>query len=243
MDNLRVMITDRETAVIRRIAGEVYRAFCPQEGPSTLSREDLYHYGVIGLIEAKQSYDPGRAVPWLAFAAFRIRGAMLDQLRVQPLIRVPQAVRQKVNALKSLSAEFDRSGIKAGCQTLADHLGWSLTEVHRIMGVGPALVPATESRDDSDDWMEGFGHLLTDESPGPEDMVIRKEIVQLVQDCLAALSPQDRLVITGRFIEGLKLREIAETLGCTAETVRLKQKKLENQIKACLQRQGWEADP
>jgi RNA polymerase sigma factor FliA len=240
MDNLRVMMTERETALIRRIAAEVHHAFCQGEGPSILSREDLYHYGVIGLLEAKRKFDASRSVPWLAFAAFRVRGAMLDQLRVQPLIRLPQAVRQKVNALKAMAADLSLDGTRPDNQCLADRLGWSVSEVDHVMGLAISQVRLAESREEGEEAGEERGFVLIDPEPGPEELILRKEIAGLVQRCLAALpSPEDRLVITGRLMEGLKLREIAETLGCTAESVRLRQKKLQKQLKTCLQRQGW----
>jgi RNA polymerase sigma factor for flagellar operon FliA len=244
MDNLRVMMTEREAAVIRRIAAEVHHAYCQGEGPSTLSREDLYHYGVIGLLEAKRKFDKSRSVPWLVFAAFRVRGAMIDQLRVQPLVRLPQAVRQKVNAVKAAVAELGQDGTKPDTQCLADHLRWPVSEVHRVMGLALSHMHLAESREEGDDDAEERGFVLIDPTPGPEELTLRKEVARLVRRCLAALpSPEDRLVITGRLMEGLKLREIAETLGCSAENVRLRQQKLQKQLKTCLQQQGWRPEP
>jgi len=58
--------------------------------------------------------------------------------------------------------------------------------------------------------------VLTGDGDDPETAALRKEMAALVNRCLEALpSPQDRLVIVSRVLEGLKLREVAETLGCS----------------------------
>lgn len=243
MDNLRVMITPRETGLIRKIAAEIYHTYCTQGSTDVMTREDLYHYGVVGLLEAKKNFDASRNVPWLAFAAFRIRGAMLDQLRVQPLIRLPQAVRKRVKELNRAKAELCDAGLESDAQILADRLGWSVQEVHRVTNLSISLVPAADSAADGDEPGACPGWVLVDAAPDPEAQTLRKEVAGLVRKCLALLpSAEDRLVIVGRILEGLKLREIAQTLGCSAENVRQRQKKVEKSIKTCIQQHGWAAD-
>jgi RNA polymerase sigma factor (sigma-70 family) len=49
--------------------------------PNTTSREDLFGYAYLGLVEAANRFDPSRGVPFDAFATFRIRGAIYDGLK------------------------------------------------------------------------------------------------------------------------------------------------------------------
>jgi len=240
MDKVHVMITPKETSLVRGVASEVYSVYCPAGEAGEITKNDLYHYGIIGLLEAKQKYDRSKGVPWLAFAAYRVRGAMLDQFRQQPAIRLPQAPYKNVKALKEARMALAQNGQKVHAKALALRLGWSVEEVHRVSAMIPTLLPVdTESRDDEE---EGglHGVVLPARGDNPEDAAMRREVAELVNRCLEALpSSKDRLVIVSRVLEGLKLREVAETLGCSLENVRQWQKRVEEMMRACMERHGW----
>ena len=59
--------------------------------PSHVEDTDLISYGMIGLIEAMERYDPAREVRFETFAMQRIRGSIIDELR--SLDWVPRSVR------------------------------------------------------------------------------------------------------------------------------------------------------
>src|SRR5258707_14344125 len=61
--------------------------------PSNIELDDLISSGVIGLMDAIEKYDPTRDNKFKTYAEFRIRGAILDELRAQDW--VPRSVRDK----------------------------------------------------------------------------------------------------------------------------------------------------
>jgi RNA polymerase sigma factor for flagellar operon FliA len=61
--------------------------------PSHISMEDLISSGIIGLIDAVQKFDPSKNINFKTYAEFRIKGAMLDELR--SLDWIPRSVRKK----------------------------------------------------------------------------------------------------------------------------------------------------
>ena len=243
MDNLHVMITPKETSLVRGVASEVYSVYCPAREAGEITKDDLYHYGIIGLLEAKQKYDRSKGVPWLAFAVFRVRGAMLDQFRKQPMIRLPQARQKRVKELKEARKDLVRSGAKADAKMLAHRLGWSVEEVHKVASLTPSLMPVDADRGEGEEGPKFGGVVLTGDGDDPETAALKKEMAVLVNRCLEALpSPQDRLVIVSRVLEGLKVREVAETLGCSLENVRQWQKRVEKMMKVCMESHGWSMD-
>ena len=66
MNNLQVMITPKETALVRKTAARIYSQYAPAGDAGELSKEEFYHYGIIGLLEAKKRFDPshGRFPGW-----------------------------------------------------------------------------------------------------------------------------------------------------------------------------------
>ncbi|HSR10543.1 MAG TPA: sigma-70 family RNA polymerase sigma factor, partial [Thermodesulfobacteriota bacterium] len=66
--------------------------------PPNISVEDLMSAGVIGLMDALNKFDPDKKVQFKTYAEFRIKGAMLDELR--SLDWVSRSVRQKAAQLE-----------------------------------------------------------------------------------------------------------------------------------------------
>lgn len=241
MNEVHVMITPKEISLVRKIAAEVYVSYCPAREAGDITREDLHHYGMIGLLEAKPKYDKSRGVPWLAFAAFRIRGAMLDQVRRQPMVRIPQAGQQKVKQLKEAKKELAQTGNKGRPEALAEKLGWSLEEIHDVSEKSVTFLSVQDDFRTTDNEFGFTGVTLTDERPSPEAKVMHKEMARLINKCLEALpSPEERLIIVSRVLEGLKLKELARVLGCSLENVRQRQKHVEKLLKICMEQLGWD---
>src|SRR5438445_507577 len=67
--------------------------------PPTVKSEDLEGYGMIGLLEAIDRFDPDRGIPFEVFARLRIRGAMYDYLRTLDLL--PRIARRNVHRVQA----------------------------------------------------------------------------------------------------------------------------------------------
>jgi RNA polymerase sigma factor for flagellar operon FliA len=237
------MITPKETGVIRKIAREVYYNHCPANGSGSLTVEDLYHCGITGLLESKKKYNPSQNIPFLSFAALRIRGAMLDSIRKVPIIRLPQEQQQKVKELKRARLELIKKEGKADIDTLAQRLGWTIHKLHQVMNLTPSLVVAENTDCTNNDSESNFsGTIVQDQKPSLEKSSLRKELAKLIHQCLETLTDRIRLVLLARYFEELKLREIAATLSCSAENVRLMQKQAEEGMKTCLENNGWSGE-
>src|SRR5438309_9184723 len=87
--------------------------------PDWICLDDLISTGVVGLMDAIAKYDPTRGTTFKTYAEWRIRGAILDELREMDW--VPRTVRQKEHALTQAYAELERhhgsSAADAGAAT------------------------------------------------------------------------------------------------------------------------------
>src|SRR6202453_4425143 len=89
--------------------------------PSNIELDDLISSGVIGLMDAIEKYDPSRDNKFKTYAEFRIRGAILDELRAQDW--VPRSVRDKAKMLDRALIELEAHlGRNASDKEVAEYL-------------------------------------------------------------------------------------------------------------------------
>lgn len=239
-----VMISAREKALVGKIASNVYKRYCPAGQNGQIEFDELFNLGIIGLLEAKKRFDPNRGIPFQVYASSRIRGAMLDQIRHQPIIRTSQELAQKIKSLKKGKDSLLRKGQQVNDKNLAEKLGWSTEEVRKVSRQAVHVVHVTERPEkDTDTFWQGRGEILADQSPSAENLVVINELVAWVQKCLEKLpSDEYRIVLLGRVVEELNLRELSEVLCCSIQTVANRQEKAQQLMKICLEKKGWTLD-
>ena len=185
------------------------------DGAGGLDRDDLYGFGMLGLIAAADSWDASRGLKFSTYAYTRIRGAILDELRRMDFL--PRGRREKVRELDTVVRRLEHErGQAPSPEEIADAMGVSIDEVDEI------LVTARSAAEASLD--EGgeapLGAMLSDPkctSPvgSAEWEETREQLVQLIQE----LPEQEQTVITLYYGEELLLKEISEVLGVTESRV------------------------
>src|SRR6267154_1355883 len=100
--------------------------------PSNIELDDLISSGVIGLMDAIEKYDPTRDNKFKTYAEFRIRGAILDELRAQDW--VPRSVRDKAKMLDRALIELESQlGRNATEEEIAAKLGMNMEEYFDVL--------------------------------------------------------------------------------------------------------------
>ena len=213
---------DARDALLREHLGLVH--FVARQISRKLSTEadfdDLLGAGTLGLIGALESFDPGRGLAFSTFAAPRIRGSILDDLRRQD--HVSRSVRRKARELAAARAELARTlGRPAADRELARHLDLDIPRVWRWESEVEAavMVPLDRPPAERDDQAPPLADVLFADGPTIEDVLEREEQVALLADALARLNAQEQTVLTLNYYEGLKLQEIATVLGVTESRV------------------------
>jgi RNA polymerase sigma factor FliA len=236
-----VMITPGEKSLVGKIASNVYKRYCPAGQAGQIEFDELFNLGIIGLLEAKNRFDPNRGIPFQVYASNRIRGAMLDQIRYQPIIRTSQELAQKIKKLKKARESSFQKGQKADDKILGDKLGWTAEEVRSVSRHSVHVVPVMENVEkETDGSREYWGEIITDKSPSAENMLLINELAACVQECLENLpSDEYRIVLLGRVVEDLNLRELADVLNCSNQTVANRQERAQDLMKNCLEKKGW----
>jgi len=100
--------------------------------PSHIDLDDLQSTGVIGLMDAIDKYDPEKNCKFKTYAEFRIKGAILDQLRA--LDWVPRSVRQRSRKLESAYGELEQQLGRTATETeVAESMGLDMDKFHTLV--------------------------------------------------------------------------------------------------------------
>jgi RNA polymerase sigma factor for flagellar operon FliA len=186
----------------------------------TFELNDMLDAGTIGLIHAVETFDASRGYAFSTFAAPRIRGAMLDDLRKWD--DAPRTVRRKqrdlARAQTTLESRLGRS------PSVAEVARETHTDVQTIWSWRAAVREATQisldqciGAEDSDTTHADF--LSAGTGTETEDELARAEEVRYLTLELARLSEREQIILTLYFFQGLKLVEIAQFLGLTESRV------------------------
>lgn len=184
--------------------------------------DDLVGYGIFGLIDAIEKYDPGKHVKFKTYAVTRIRGAIFDELRA--LDWIPRSVRQKAREIEKSIAETEaRLGRTATDQEIACSLGVTEEEFARDM----LAISGTAILSLNDVWHSGIEDeqlCLGDSIEAPQsfcpDLPAEREAIrEVVVQAIRELPEKERTVLVLYYYEDLTLREIGHVLGVTESRI------------------------
>lgn len=190
--------------------------------PPHISCEALISAGVIGLMDAINKYDPDKNVQFKTYAEFRIRGAMLDELR--SLDWVPRSIRQKATQLEKTYLQLERKNHgPVEDDAVAEELGLSLEDyyglLNEIRGI-PILDMENLRHKISHLPEEDFLSLLVNEKENdPSRLLSLEELKKILAHAIEELTPKERTVIALYYFDELTLKEIGKVLGFTESRI------------------------
>lgn len=181
--------------------------------PGHVEHADLTQAGTFGLINAIERFAPDRCPRFESFATRRIRGAMLDELRVQDW--VPRAVRSRVREVERAQERLEgRLRRAATGPELAEEVGLSLRQVHDLLRRAQIL-----SIDALVETGGLLGDLFADDALDPVSIVAGRDALRRLDDAVAGLGERDRQVIRLYYLENRTLADIGRLLGVTESRV------------------------
>lgn len=197
--------------LVKIIAGRLYANY----GNYT-EFEDLVSYGIFGLLDAIDKFDPSKKVKFETYAYIRIRGAIIDQLRA--LDWVPRSVRQKYKrieeAYKSIENKIGRSAtdkeLSVELNIPLNELNTMLTEVHSF-----SVVSLEEKIFNNTNFT-----IVDDDVDGePQQHFEREEIKKILLDFLNDLPEREKKIVQLYYYSELTYKEISTILGVSESRI------------------------
>jgi RNA polymerase sigma factor for flagellar operon FliA len=188
--------------------------------PSNIDLDDLFSAGVIGLMDAIDKYDPSRDNKFKTYAEFRIRGAILDELRNQDW--VPRSVRETNKKEERARYELEQKfGRPPTDKETAAHLEISLEEFHEKSGRTRVSMLSLEELGGvhSGDKKSLLECLENPNSKNPFTMLKAKGVRDIILKTVEELPEKQKLVLSLYYYEDLNLKEIGRILDVTESRV------------------------
>jgi RNA polymerase sigma factor for flagellar operon FliA len=190
--------------------------------PHNVEFDDLVGYGVFGLLDAVEKYDPNKHVKFKTYAVTRIRGAIFDELR--SIDWVPRSVRQKTREVEETVQRLEASlGRAATDEEIANELGISVKDLEKTM----LKISGTSILSLNDVWYTGEDNdkvsiadsIESPESLKPDTIVEKDEIKRVIVNAIYELPEKEKKVLVLYYYEDLTLKEIGQVLEVTESRV------------------------
>jgi RNA polymerase sigma factor FliA len=208
-------------AVLRQHLGLIYHVAqqIARSRSNDVELDDLVSAGTLGLIGAFENFDASRGLAFSTFAAPRIRGAILDELR--RLDRVPRSVRRKARQIDGASNTLASSlGREPGQGELAEGLGIDLETLWRWQTERESTQVVSLDRSPNSAEDRGTGEWLAGTNGDDiDDAITLGQESEHLRDALLALPEQERTVLSLYYFEELKLNDIARILSVSESRV------------------------
>ena len=200
--------------LVKYVAGRVGAGL-----PRSVDQNDLASYGLFGLIDAIDKFEPDRGFKFETYAINRIKGAILDELRA--LDWVPRSVRSRARRIETAVVELEHTLQRTPTEDeLAFNLEMEVDELNDALAeIGRSGIAALDEFV-SGDSQTSMGEMLSDPSGvSPEAVFQSEETRRGLVDAINRLPERERLVVTLYYYEGMTLNEIGDVLGVTESRV------------------------
>ena len=190
--------------------------------PPHIEVDDLISVGVLGLMDAITKYDSSRGAKFKTYAEFRVRGAILDELRSMDW--VPRSIRQKASkvdkVVQGLQAKLRRTPED---EEVAQEMGLSLDQFHETLNETKSI-PIFSLEDlgiakESGDQQSLLDCLAGKADADPQTQVPLVELKEIIAKAIDALPEKERLMVSLYYYEELTMKEIGAVLDITESRV------------------------
>jgi RNA polymerase sigma factor for flagellar operon FliA len=214
---IREKLIKQYAPLVKYVAGKVAIGM-----PHNVEFDDLVGFGVFGLFDAIEKFDPDKHVKFKTYAVTRIRGAIFDELR--SIDWVPRSVRQKTREIEDTVHHLESSlGRAATDQEIASSMNMSITDFQKVM----LKISGTSILSLNDVWYTGDDNdkvsivesIESPQSLNPDVIIEKDEVKRLIVEAINDLPDKEKKVLVLYYYEDLTLKEIGKVLEVTESRV------------------------
>lgn len=187
---------------------------CAGEKYGIFDKEDLYSYGIIGLIEAIERYNPQHGVKFETFATLRIRGQIIDNIRKSNWL--PKDISKSIRELDAAAEQLSAAGISVDDENLMKFLNIDKARLDKILRyANQSNLIYLDNFIHGENNEERFIDNLPDNQISPLDSIITKQNTIELSEAITKLTEKEQMVLNLYYYEELTLKEISLILELT----------------------------
>ncbi len=211
---------DRLIAKYTPLVREIVDRIAVKVPPHMADRDELINVGIIGLIHALEKFDKTRNVPFESYARFRIRGAVLDELRSRDWH--PRSAKHKDARIEKAVFELrKRLGRQPQEEEIADYLGLSIEDYYRLLDDARG-VSVLNSEDLPPDFCEKYASydvLERIEQENPFVLLAKNETRSRLRQAIESLPEKEKTVLSLYYYEDLTMKNISPLMKITESRI------------------------
>lgn len=214
-----------------------------QSFPDKVHMDDIYTYGIFGLMDAIEKFDIKKNIKFKTYACIRIRGAIFDNLRNDD--PVPRQIREYEKKMKKLTIDYyEKNNSEIGINEIAKLLNININKLFTTLRVLETSRPVSI---DNISYIEGetlslHESIPCNESLYTENIVEKKDITKIIQDIISGFKDSERKCLVLYFFEDFTYKEIGEIYGVTESRICQIINNAEREIKDILESKGITKD-
>ncbi|SCX78052.1 FliA/WhiG family RNA polymerase sigma factor [Desulfoluna spongiiphila] len=203
--------------LVKYIAGRVASRL-----PANVAFDELVSAGSLGLIDAVDKFDPEKDVGLKTYAQYRIKGAILDELRSMDWYS--RSMRKKIQDVEAAVQKIEaRKERPASDLEVAEELGMPLEKYYKTLSdIHSAAILSLDACIRNDDSDEGSGSTFSEgirSEDDPSDSVMKKELKQVLIEAIQRLTDKEQTVISLYYYEEMTLKEIGKIMDLTESRI------------------------
>jgi RNA polymerase sigma factor for flagellar operon FliA len=215
--NVRGKIINEFAPLIKYIASRIAIRLPPH-----IDLNDLINAGVIGLIDAIEKFDASKQIKFKTYAEFRIRGAILDELRSMDW--VPRSVRQKARKVEDAYSRLEYNlGRPASDDEVAKEMNVDMDTFYRLLSetASVSLLSLDDLGEDDNDLSKRnlLEFIIQDDKDWPSHKIRYAEVRTMVAKAIQSLPEKECMVISLYYYDELTMKEIGHVLKFTESRV------------------------
>jgi RNA polymerase sigma factor for flagellar operon FliA len=181
--------------------------------------EELIHYGLLGLIEAVDHFDPKFNTRFSTYASLRIRGRIRDYLRASDWM--PRTARKRINLIQQTIATLSNESLRAPSEEeIAARIGTDVREVRQGLSDMNRILVSLDMMVTTPEDDEPLEEIVCDDSQAnPADALERECLVEEMGNAIRELPEREQLVLSLYYNEELTFKQIGEVLNVTEARV------------------------
>ena len=211
---LKWMLALRYTQLVRRIALQASGMYS-----SFAQLDDIIQEGLLVLLNAVDKFDPEKNVKFETYVSTRLRGMIVDLARRQDWL--PRQVRQKsIKLNRAMDDLAFQLGRVPSSEEVANYMGLSREQYDALLSetAVSSLVSFEAVLDSCGNAMEKY--LCQGQQANPtEEKFQDRELHQVLEEGIASLRENERMVLSLYYEKELNMKEIAQVLGVSAARV------------------------